>query len=108
MVNRYDFDHGDCYGDCERGSRANMTESEDGEFVLASDYAALESARAALEAELAAASATLERLREVVPEDYLDFDEMHPERDFDDLESTIRAILYPKETDNDLGKCESS
>jgi len=46
--------------------------------------------------------ATLDALRDAVPEDSLDFDERHPERDFDGLESALRAILYPtKENEHD-------
>ena len=45
MVEKYDFEHGDCEGDCGRGCRADMAVSSDGEFVLATDYATLESER---------------------------------------------------------------
>lgn len=41
MVEKYDFEPGDCEGDCGRGCRADMAVSSDGEYVLATDYAAL-------------------------------------------------------------------
>lgn len=45
MVEKYDFYHGDCEGDCGRGCRADIVSAADGDYVLASDYAALEAER---------------------------------------------------------------
>jgi len=95
---------------------------QDGEFVLASDYAKLE-------ARIAATNATLDRLRDVVPEDDRDkvfcshcktATRWHSEPDYygkycddcdnencdipegDELQSVIRTILYPTpETPNE-------